>query len=120
MSRLSARSCCVDFQMAFFSQMPVRGKAIVRKVTLFGGCGNPLAAYSRQNDPLQILQKSPPPSAAGFRGIGQGKFSTKGRPTSLRFSEVIDGLELVQFFLRLITDRLEMIDDGECCPGFHA
>jgi hypothetical protein len=27
---------------------------------------------------------------------------------------------LVQFFLCLITDRLEMIDDGEGCPGFHA
>jgi hypothetical protein len=40
--------------------------------------------------------------------------------TSLRFSEVIDGLELGQFFLCLITDRLEMIDDGEGCPGFHA
>jgi hypothetical protein len=30
---------------------------------------------------------------------------TKGRLTSLRFSEVIDGLELVQFFVCLITDR---------------
>jgi hypothetical protein len=26
---------------------------------------------------------------------------------------------LVQFFLCLITDRLEMIDDGEGCPDFH-
>ena len=50
----------------------------------------------------------------------QLKLSTKGRLTNLRFSEVIDGLELVQFFLCLITDRLEMIDDGEGCPGFHA
>jgi hypothetical protein len=64
--------------------------------------------------------KVPSPVHAGFQGITQAKLSTKGRLTSLRFSEVIDGLELVQFFLCLITDRLEMIDDGEGCPGFHA
>ena len=52
-------------------------------------------------------------------GITQAKLSTKGRLTSLRFSEVIDGLE-VPFFLCLITDRLEMIADGEGCPDFHA
>jgi hypothetical protein len=32
MPRLPARSCCVDFQMPFFSQVPVRGKAILLKV----------------------------------------------------------------------------------------
>jgi len=33
--------CCVDFQMPFFSQVPLRGKGILRKVTLCGGCGDP-------------------------------------------------------------------------------
>ena len=70
--------------------------------------------------PFVDIRKVPSPIHAGFRGIGQGKLSTKGRLTSLRFSEVIDGLELGQFFLCLITDRLQMIDDGEGCPGFHA
>jgi hypothetical protein len=70
--------------------------------------------------PFVDIRKVPSPIHAGFRGIGQGKLSTKGRLTSLRFSEVIDGLELGQFFLCLITDRLEMIDDGEGCPGLHA
>jgi len=67
--------------------------------------------------PFVDTRKAPSPIHAGFRGITQAKLSTKGRLTNLRLSEVIDVLELVQFFLRLITDRLEMIDDGEGCPG---
>src|SRR5271165_7620073 len=69
--------------------------------------------------PFVDTQEAPSPIHAGFRGITQAKLSTKERLPSLRFSEVIDGLELVQFFLCLITDRLEMIADGEGCPDFH-
>ena len=40
--------------------------------------------------------------------------SDKRKAHSLRFSEVIDSLELVEFFLCLITDRLEMMSLCKC------
>jgi hypothetical protein len=50
MSRLSARSCCVDFQMPFFSQVPLRVKAILLKVALF-------AAVAPRPSSFQTLDK---------------------------------------------------------------